>query len=133
MSQNGICRKHVPLPLNGEPFDDRIVRGGDGVKFLGFDSFELGGGSGCHLKKRGRDDALVDELDGAHTKTWHARGLASHLVVLIVVLIQEPAPSQIIHPLGGRGVHGPRQRRSALGQLGQIDFFDTSPVQSDGH
>jgi len=46
MSQNGIRRKHVSLPLYGKLFDVQIVRGGDGVKFLGFDSFELGGGSG---------------------------------------------------------------------------------------
>ena len=126
MSQNGICRKHVPLPLYDELFDDQIVRGCDGVKFLGFDSFELGGGSGGHLKKRGRDDALVDELDGAHTKTWQARGLASHLVVLIVVLIQEPALSQIVHPLGGA---------STVPNKGEVpfDFFDASPVRSDGH
>jgi hypothetical protein len=121
MSQNGICRKHVPLPLYDELFNDQIVRGGDGVKFLGFDSFELGGGSGCHLKKRGRDDALVDELDGAHTKTWQARGLASHLVVLIVVLIQEPALSQIAHPLGGA---------STVPNKGEVPF-DASPVRSE--
>ena len=126
MSHNGIRRKHIPLPLYGELFDDRIVRGGDGVKFLCFDLFELLGGSGGHLKKRGRDDERVDELDGAHTKTWQARGLASHLVVLIVVLIQEPALSQIVHPLGGA---------STVPNKGEVpfDFFDASPVRSDGH
>ena len=74
MSQNGIGSKHGTFALDGQLFNDRIIRSSNGIKLLSLDTLKL------------------------------SSGTSGDLVILIVVLIEEAAPCQIFDLFGLRVV-----------------------------
>ena len=102
VGEDGVGREDRAPPLDGELLDDGIVRGRDGVEFPRLDP----------LQGRGRP--------------------RRHPVVLIVVLVEETAPQEILDHLGRGVVHEARQLVGALGDLAEIHLLDAPPIRPHG-